>query len=48
MDGRGPGSGALILLLERGVDIAVSHDVAGAAGRHLVDVHVEAPLLVPG
>ena len=40
--------GALVLLLERGVDVAVAHDVAGAAGRHLVDVHVKAALLVPG
>ena len=44
----GPVGRALVLLLERGVDVAVAHDVAGAACRHLVDVHVEAALLVPG
>ena len=41
-------SRSLVVLLERRIDVAVSHDVAGAAGGHLVDVHVEAPLLVPG
>ena len=40
--------GALVWLLERRVHVAVAHDVAGAAGGHLVDVHVEAALLVPG
>ena len=39
---------SFIILLERRIDVAVAHDVAGAAGGHLVDVHVEAPLLVPG
>ena len=40
--------GGLVLLLERRVDVAVAHNVAGAACGHLVDVHVEAALLVPG
>ena len=48
MDCRGPVGGALVLFLERRVDVAVAHDVAGAACGHLVDVHVEAALLVPG
>ena len=33
--------GGLVLLLERRVDVAVAHDVTGATGGHLVDVHVE-------
>ena len=33
--------GGLVLLLERRVDVAVAHDVTGAAGGDLVDVHVE-------
>ena len=40
--------GALVLLLQGRIDVAVAHDVTGAAGGHLVDVHVEATLLVPG
>ena len=48
MDCRGSVGGALVLLLERRVHVAVAHDVTGAAGGHLVDVHVEAALLVPG
>ena len=41
-------SWGFIILLERRIHVAVAHDVTGAAGGHLVDVHVEAALLVPG
>lgn len=41
-------SWGFIILLERRIHVAVAHDVTGAAGGHLVDVHVEATLLVPG
>ena len=41
-------SWAFIILLERRIHVAVTHDVTGAAGGDLVDVHVEATLLVPG
>lgn len=36
------------LLIQRREDVGVAHDVARAAGGDLVDVHVEAPGLVPG
>ena len=40
--------GGLVLLLQGGIDVAVAHDVAGTAGRHLVDVHVQTSLFIPG
>ena len=40
--------GGLVSLLQGGIDVAVAHDVAGTAGRHLVDVHVQTSLFVPG
>ena len=35
------------MFLQRRINITVAHDVAGAAGGNLVDVHVETSLLVP-
>ena len=41
-------SGGLVSLLQGRIDVAVAHDVTGAAGGDLVDVHVETSLFVPG
>ena len=41
-------SGGLVSLLQGRIDVAVAHDVTGTAGGHLVDVHVEPALFVPG
>ena len=40
--------GGLVSLLQGRIDIAVAHDVTGAAGGHFVDIHVETSLFIPG
>ena len=46
--GGGVDWGGLVSLLQGRIDVAVAHDVTGTAGGHLVDVHVEPALFVPG
>ena len=41
-------SGGLVSLLQGRIDVAVAHDVTGTTRRHLVDIHVETTLFIPG